>query len=75
MAASAGAAAALPIRYPGVARVGRDGPPDVRGPDRHCPICGKSLKSCSGGWCCPSCEAVWMFDGTAGTWVEPMREA
>jgi hypothetical protein len=48
-------------------------PPDVRWPGLFCPMCSGSLESSHMGWFCAWCEAGWLFDGTAGTWVEPVR--
>lgn len=58
-----------------VSRICHATPPDVRWPGLFCPVCAGNLTHSEGGWCCLSCEAVWLFDGTAGTWVEPVRRA
>jgi hypothetical protein len=57
-----------------VSRICHPAPPDVRWPGLFCPVCDGRLTHWTAGWCCLSCEAVWLFDGTAGTWVEPRRQ-
>lgn len=50
-------------------------PPDVRWPGCFCPMCHGCLQVMKGGWCCMECDAAWLYDGTAGMFAEPDKQA